>query len=106
ANPRALAVWGRGALSAGKPFREALNPATALSDLIAEALQVGSPIVRRTITLGGVKPRHLGVTVSPIAATDGGLQAAVCLFTDLSAVVELGEQLGLKEALARLCGLT
>ncbi len=51
-------------------------------------------------------PRHLGVTVSPIAATDGGLQAAVCLFTDLTAVVELEEQLRLKEALARLGELT
>ena len=93
-------------LRAGKPFREALNPATALSDLIAEALQVGSPIVRRTITLGGAKPRHLGVTVSPIAAADGGLQATVCLFTDLTGVVQLEEQLRLKEALARLGELT
>ena len=74
--------------------------------MIAEALKVGSPIVRRTIRLGGAKTRHLGVTVSPIAATDGGLQAAVCLFTDLTAVVELEEQLRLKEALARLGELT
>src|SRR5204863_945857 len=55
---------------------------------------------------GGVKPRHLGVTVSPIIADDGGLQASVCLFTDLTAVVELEEQLRLKEALARLGELT
>ena len=34
------------------------------------------------------------------------LQAAVCLFTDLTAVVELEEQLRLKEALARLGELT
>jgi signal transduction histidine kinase len=105
-NPAALRILEIDGLHAGRPFREALNPATPLSDLIAEALQVGSPIVRRTITLGGVKPRHLGVTVSPIAATDGGLQAAVCLFTDLTAVVELEEQLRLKEALARLGELT
>jgi signal transduction histidine kinase len=105
-NPAAQRILEIDGLRAGRPFREALNPATALSDLIAEALQVGSPIVRRTITLGGVKPRHLGVTVSPIAATDGGLQAAVCLFTDLTAVVELEEQLRLKEALARLGELT
>ena len=46
------------------------------------------------------------MTVSPIAGADGGLQAAVCLFTDLTAVVELEEQLRLKEALARLGELT
>src|SRR6185503_13521757 len=37
---------------------------------------------------------------------EGTLQAAVCLFTDLTAVVELEEQLRLKEALARLGELT
>ena len=90
----------------GQSFREALKSVTALTDLIAEALEVGSPIVRRTITLAGIKARHFGVTVSPIAAADGTLQAAVCLFTDLTAVVELEEQLRLKEALARLGELT
>ena len=89
----------------GKPFRVTLQTATALSDLIAEALEGTSPIVRRTITLSGVRPKHLGVTVSPIVA-EGALQAAVCLFTDLTAVVELEEQLRLKEALARLGELT
>ena len=76
---------------AGSTFRELLRPAGALSDLIAEALEGTSPIVRRTVTLGGVRPRHLGVTVSPITSGDGSLQASVCLFTDLTAVVELEE---------------
>jgi signal transduction histidine kinase len=105
-NPAAKRILEIDQAGTGQPFREALKPAPALSDLIAEALEVGSPIVRRTITLGGVKPRHLGVTVSPIVAGDGGLQASVCLFTDLTAVVELEEQLRLKEALARLGELT
>ena len=49
---------------------------------------------------------HLGVTVSPIADGEGGAQGALCLFTDLSAVVELEEQLRLKDSLARLGELT
>ena len=53
-----------------------------------------------------VRPSHLGVTVSPLVGGDGELQAAVCLFTDLTEVVELEEQLRLKEALARLGELT
>lgn len=105
-NPAAQRILEIDAKVAGRSFREALKSATALSDLIAEALEVGSPIVRRTITLAGIKARHFGVTVSPIAAADGTLQAAVCLFTDLTAVVELEEQLRLKEALARLGELT
>jgi PAS domain S-box-containing protein len=105
-NPAAQRILEIDETVTGRSFRDALKPATALSDLIAEALEVGSPIVRRTITLTGIKARHFGVTVSPIAAADGTLQAAVCLFTDLTAVVELEEQLRLKEALARLGELT
>jgi signal transduction histidine kinase len=105
-NPAAKRILDIDHVATGQPFRLALKPAPELSELIAEALEVGSPIVRRTITLGGDKPRHLGVTVSPIVAGDGGLQASVCLFTDLTAVVELEEQLRLKEALARLGELT
>jgi signal transduction histidine kinase len=105
-NPAARRILEISDRGAGVTFRDALKPATALSDLIADALEGTSPIVRRTVTLGGVRPRHLGVTVSPIAGSDGSLQAAVCLFTDLTAVVELEEQLRLKEALARLGELT
>lgn len=105
-NPAARRILEIGEGGAGQLFRRVLQPASALSDLIAEALEGASPIVRRTITLGGTRPRHLGVTVSPIAGSDGQLQAAVCLFTDLTAVVELEEQLRLKEALARLGELT
>lgn len=105
-NPAARRILELGDEGAGAAFRHVLKPAGALSDLIAEAIEGTSPIVRRTVTLGGARPRHLGVTVSPITGEDGHLQAAVCLFTDLTAVVELEEQLRLKEALARLGELT
>jgi PAS domain S-box-containing protein len=105
-NPAARRILGLGEGGAGKPFREALKGASALSDLIAEAIEGSSPIVRRTITIAGDRPRHLGVTASPIISAEGELQASVCLFTDLTAVVELEEQLRLKEALARLGELT
>jgi two-component system sensor histidine kinase HydH len=90
----------------GMPFRELLVSAPAMSAVISEALEGASPILRRTIALGHGKSQHLGVTVSPITSGDGSLQAAVCLFTDLTAVVQLEEQLRLKEALARLGELT
>ena len=104
-NPAARRILGLDGVT-GRPYREALTPAPALADVITEALEGSSPIVRRTITLGGDRRRHLGVTISPIIGADGTLQASVCLFTDLTAVVELEEQLRLKEALARLGELT
>ena len=105
-NPAARRILELGDVGAGKSFQETLGSAKALSDLIAEALAGTGPIARRTITLGGAKSRHLGVTVSHINGQDGALQAAVCLFTDLTDVMQLEEQLRLKEALARLGELT
>lgn len=105
-NPAARRILDLRSDGTGMPFRQALATAPAMADLIHEALQEASPIVRRTVSLGGGKSQHLGVTVSPIAGADGTLQAAVCLFTDLTAVVQLEEQLRLKEALARLGELT
>ena len=105
-NPAAQRILDLRGDGIGQPFRELLESAPAMADVIQEALQGASPILRRTIVLGDGKPQHLGVTVSPITAADGSLQAAVCLFTDLTAVVQLEEQLRLKEALARLGELT
>lgn len=105
-NPAARRILDLQVDPTGKPFREALAGARAMTDLIGEALQAGSPILRRSVALGDTKLQHLGVTVSPITDHDGSLHAAVCLFTDLTAVVQLEEQLRLKEALARLGELT
>jgi signal transduction histidine kinase len=49
---------------------------------------------------------HLGVTASPMRDAEGHSSGVICLFTDLSAVVELEEQLRLKDSLARLGELT
>ena len=105
-NPAARRILDLEGDGVGLPFREVLASAPAMSEVITEALRGASPILRRTIALGQGRPQHLGVTVSPITAADGSLQAAVCLFTDLTSVVRLEEQLRLKEALARLGELT
>jgi nitrogen fixation/metabolism regulation signal transduction histidine kinase len=78
----------------------------SLASVIDESLHGETPIVRREITIArGSETMHLGVTVSPLA-TDDGPHGAICLFSDLTNVVALEEQLRLKEALARLGELT
>lgn len=105
-NPAARRILGLDGAAPG-PVSEVLQRVPALAEVIDEALRTTTPIVRRTVTVeGGAKPLHLGVTVSPITGADGDMQAAVCLFTDLTGVVELEERLRLKEALARLGELT
>jgi len=79
-----------------------------LSQVVAECLKSASPIVRRSVRL--TKPRngvsHLGVTASPLFDERGQLHGAICLFTDLTAVKDLEEQLRLKESLATVGELT
>src|SRR5262249_23686821 len=79
-----------------------------LADAIEEVLMTTRPVVRRALQMprssGGTL--HLGVTVSPIRDDVGKAHGAICLFTDLSAIVDLEEQLRLKDSLARLGELT
>ncbi|MBI3400191.1 MAG: PAS domain-containing protein [Acidobacteria bacterium] len=79
-----------------------------LWDVIDECLRARTPIVRRSITLterrGGVS--HLGVTVSPLFDGGGQLHGAICLFTDLTAIKDLEEQVRLKHSLAAVGELT
>ena len=79
-----------------------------LSSLIGQCLATGESMVRHTVTLD--EPRHgvshLGVTVSPLADEGGELHGAICLFTDLTAVKDLEQQLRLKDSLATVGELT
>ena len=78
-----------------------------LLDVIDECLKSGRAIVRRGVTLDEVgRGVHLGVTVSPLFDGEGQLHGAICLFTDLTAVKNLEEQLMLKESLATVGELT
>jgi len=80
----------------------------ALSQTIDECLSNGRAILRRTIHLpeGKRAASRFGVTVSPLFDGTGQLHGAVCLFTDLTAVQQLEEQLRLKQSLATVGELT
>ena len=79
--------------------------AAPLAGVIEECLATGQPIVRRALEMPNAGDvTHVGVTVSPLGAD--GIGGAICLFSDLTAVVRLEDQLRLKETLARLGELT
>ena len=90
----------------GMRYRDALAGAPSLVAVIDQCLKTGEPIVRRSVEMSQtMKATHLGVTVSPLAdAADSA--GVICLFADLTDVVELEEQLRVKETLARLGELT
>jgi signal transduction histidine kinase len=80
----------------------------ALSAVIDECLRTQSPVVRRSVTLPEARHgvSHVGITVSPLFDDDSRLHGAICLFTDLTAVKDLEEQLRLKDSLATVGELT
>ena len=90
------------------PFGDVFRAAPPLVDAIQECMDTGQPVRRRTfrIDTNPERPTHLGVTVSPIRDADGHPRGAICLFGDLTDIVELEEQLRLKDSLAQVGELT
>jgi PAS domain S-box-containing protein len=108
-NPAGRRLLGLGEdvdLSGG--YKHVLASAAPLANVVDECVTTMRPIVRRAVQM--VKPMggatHLGITVSPVRDGAGQPHGAICLFTDLSDVAELEEQLRLKDSLARLGELT
>src|SRR5262245_5799249 len=79
-----------------------------LFDVIDECITTQNAIVRRAVMLSdeGGSATHLGVSVSPRSDESGAMHGAICLFTDLTAVKDLEEQLRLKDSLATVGELT
>ena len=106
-NPAGRRLLGLADADRGRHYRDMLSTAAQLGDLIEESLAGGEPIARRTLETNNPRgASHLGATVSQIRDTNGHVAGVICLFTDLSAVVELEDQLRLKDSLARLGELT
>jgi PAS domain S-box-containing protein len=89
-------------------LNDVLLTAPGLARVIEECLDTGRAVRRRAIrvTTRDNRTTHLGVTVSPIGAAPGTPHGAICLFSDLTDIVELEEQLRLKDSLAQVGELT
>ena len=106
ANPAAVRMLSLPPDASGRNYADVLAAAPPLVDVLAEGLTARRAILRRALHVhGGGGSSHFGVTVSPLGDA-GGPNGAICLFSDLTQVVELEQQLQLKEALARLGELT
>lgn len=107
-NPAGRRLLGVSTPEAGTNYRDVLGRAEPLAVAIDDCIRTGQPIVRRAIELPSSpgEALHLGVTVSPLSGVTKDVQGAICLFTDLTAVMALEEQLRLKDSLARVGELT
>jgi signal transduction histidine kinase len=86
-------------------FERAFRAAPELVRMAGACLREGSAFQRREIEMrgetGGLRPRWLGVSVSPVTP-DGAPEAALCLMTDLTEVVELRDRVRIQETMASL----
>ena len=107
-NPAGRRMLGIGEADSTGDFNEVLGAAPPMARLIDECLNTGQSVRRRTVKFetreGGTT--HLGVTVSPIGAASDAPHGAICLFSDLTDIADLEEQLRLKESLAQVGELT
>jgi two-component system, NtrC family, sensor histidine kinase HydH len=92
----------------GANYRQLLAHAEPLIAIIEQCLSTGRPMIRRAVEIStaAAPPLHLGLSVSPLGNHSGAPHGVICLFTDLSAVVALEEQVRLKDSLARVGELT
>lgn len=106
-NPAGRRLLGVGEGTLPDDYRRLIGE-PALSEVIDECLATRTAIIRRTVHLPDRPhgPSRFGVTVSPLFHDDSELHGAVCLFTDLTAIQQLEEQLRLKESLATVGELT
>lgn len=106
-NPTGRRLLGLSEGESGRPYRDVLAGAPDLIALVGECLVSARPAVRRTVRApGSAGAAHLGLTISPIKDEGGRAYGAICLFTDLSEIKDLEDQLRLKDSLARLGELT
>lgn len=105
-NPAARRLLNLPSADDGDKLFAALSTAPELAAVIEASRLSQEPVHRRTVTTtSGGRTLHLGVTVSLV--DHGPLPGAViCLFSDLTSIVEMEDQLRLKDALARLGELT
>jgi nitrogen fixation/metabolism regulation signal transduction histidine kinase len=106
-NPAGAAMLGLPPGSWAGPYRDALKNAAPLADVLEECLRTAKPVVRRAVPISAGPVSHIGLTVSPIRDEAGTpAHGVICLFTDLTEVMELEDQLRLKDSLARLGEMT
>jgi signal transduction histidine kinase len=92
----------------GIDYHQLLAHAEPLAALIEQCLATGHSMIRRAVEIPAARAPsvHLGLSVSPLGDDSSAPHGVICLFTDLTAVVALEEQVRLKDSLARVGELT
>jgi PAS domain-containing protein len=98
-NPAGTEVAGISGSLEGTHISALSRAAAPLAAIVSHCLATGEAIVRRTVQVPHANDvTHLGVTATRLSQSEGNAAGGViCLFSDLTAVIALEEQLRLKE---------
>ena len=102
-NPASERIFG-GTLETDCLLKDLVREPDALEDLLKQCLDAGDVFTRVefnvSIPSGGGK--RIGINLSPITNPDGEIEGAICLLSDLTEIVELQNQMKLRENFAAL----
>src|SRR6267142_5688528 len=85
-------------------LRDLVRESQALQELLNRCLEAGEVFTRvqfNVPTRSGVDKR-IGINLSPITSPEGRIEGAICLLSDLTEIVELQNQIKLKDNFAAL----
>lgn len=102
-NPASERIF-EGTLASHSMFRDLVRESTALHDLLTRCLTSGEIFTRVEFHVP-IRPgvdKRIGINLSPITNPNGEIEGAICLLSDLTEIVELQNQIKLKENFAAL----
>lgn len=102
-NPASQRIF-EGTLATSRPLRDLVRESNALQDLLDRCLNGGEVFTRMefNVPIPHAADKRIGINLSPITSQDGRIEGAICLLSDLTEIVELQNQIKLKENFAAL----
>ena len=102
-NPASQRIFGY-AMGTGKRFADLVVEASEFHTLLDRCLTTAETFTRKEFNVGGgaAAVKRIGVNLSPITNARGQTDGVLCLLSDLTEVVQLQEQVRLKENFAAL----
>ena len=102
-NPASERIFG-GTLQVNVLLPVLVRESQALHDLLQRCLTTGEIFTRVefNVPVGPETDKRIGINLSPFTNADGQIEGAICLLSDLTEIVELQNQIKLKENFAAL----
>jgi two-component system sensor histidine kinase HydH len=102
-NPASERIF-EGTLAQSSRLRDLVRESQVLEELLARCLNFGEVFTRVEFN-APIRPevdKRIGINLSPITDSDGAIEGAICLLSDLTEIVELHNRIKLKENFAAL----